>query len=328
MKILVRKRVFRIIVSIELIILVVLTVYIGSIYLRKPSVEALHKEDLLLSKVNGLKYFYEHRPNIVFSDHPSWLSYKATYTINGDGFNQQNTENFPVKKKSGTFRIMTLGDSFTFGAFVNTKDNYPSQLEDMLNKLSCTNIKKFEVINLGVPGYDIQYALERYKLRGVKYHPDLVLWLLKDDDIEEINELEIPKEETYKKRLTASGEYQKLMQSGIFYSDWGMASSDVISEYGLTDIQKLQRHFLDQFRSLYNGKLALLTFPFTKEENREFIKSFASSDERNYYFENLPNIYTLGEALPDKHANVKGNLDIAKHIYADLLKNNIINCHE
>ena len=38
------------------------------------------------------------------------------------------------------------------------------------------------MLNLGLYGYDIEYAVERFRVRGQKYDPDLIIWLIKDDD--------------------------------------------------------------------------------------------------------------------------------------------------
>ena len=116
---------------------------------------------------------------------------KAVYNINSDTFNERF--DYEINKDDKTFRIITLGDSFTFGYIVDTKNNWTELLEDKLNQLHCANFDKIEVINLGVVGYDIQYSVERFKLRGKKYNPDLVLWLLKGDDFQEIKEIVQPK---------------------------------------------------------------------------------------------------------------------------------------
>ena len=75
---------------------------------------------------------------------------------------------------------MTLGDSFTFGVYVNTEDNWTELLEDKLNSIKniCPNTDHFEVINLGVGGYDIEYAAKRYINRGKVYNPNIILLLL------------------------------------------------------------------------------------------------------------------------------------------------------
>ncbi len=130
-------------------------------------------------QVDGLKYYYEPYANSRPKFSSNFAKENATYTINEDALNER--KNYNLLKPQKTFRIITLGDSFTFGLYVDTKDNWTELLEDMLNKrMKCGNIDKFEVINLGIWGYDIQYSVERYKLRGKKYNPDLIIWLIVD----------------------------------------------------------------------------------------------------------------------------------------------------
>lgn len=52
---------------------------------------------------------------------------------------------------SGTYRILAVGDSQTFGNGLASTDTWPKQLEHVLNK---NNNTQFEVINSGLPGSD------------------------------------------------------------------------------------------------------------------------------------------------------------------------------
>jgi lysophospholipase L1-like esterase len=100
---------------------------------------------------------------------------QAKYTINKDTLNERY--DYSVKKQPGVFRIMTIGDSFTYGLYTNTDRNWTELLEDKLNAdLRCQKSRKVEVINLAVNGYDITYTVERFLKRGIKYNPDLVIW--------------------------------------------------------------------------------------------------------------------------------------------------------
>jgi len=93
-----------------------------------------------------LKYFYEYESDQKVQDSPEWLGYTVTYSYNKDSLNERY--NYSEEKGTGVFRVITLGDSFTFGLHVNTEENYPEQLEVILNnRLKCKNISKFEVIN-------------------------------------------------------------------------------------------------------------------------------------------------------------------------------------
>jgi len=90
------------------------------------------------------------------------------------------------------FNILCLGDSFTYGWGVETKDNYPRQLEKRLNNsdLSMT----FKVFNLAVPGSSSSQHLIYLKDILKKYKkPDLIIiltgandsWNLADSNIDE-----------------------------------------------------------------------------------------------------------------------------------------------
>lgn len=87
--------------------------------------------------------------------------------------------------------------------FVNTNENFSEKIEHHLNsKYKCGVINNFEVINLGVGGYDAEYVIERFIRRGIKYNPDLVIWLLNNWNLEKINEFE----EKIRKELISKGE--------------------------------------------------------------------------------------------------------------------------
>ena len=138
-----------------------------------------------------LKYFFEPASNKNLKYHTDWLKYDYVNTINSDSLNDRYDYN--IKKDNTIYRIITLGDSFTYGAYVNTPENYSEVLEDLLNtRLKCNRINKFEVINLGVGAYDIRYEVERFKKRGIKYTPDLVVWLLHGWNFQIVNEYYMP----------------------------------------------------------------------------------------------------------------------------------------
>ena len=63
----------------------------------------------------------------------------------------------------------------------------------MLNdKKICGPKIKFEVINMGVYGYNMEYIVERFIRRGIKYQPDFVVLLLNPGNLEKINEKMLP----------------------------------------------------------------------------------------------------------------------------------------
>ena len=83
------------------------------------------------------------------------------------------------KKASQTYRVLVVGDSFTFGHGISSNENtYPQKLEDYLKNALGKSKTKIEVFNLGVKGYspDQEYRLITTKL--VSYEPDLIIWTL------------------------------------------------------------------------------------------------------------------------------------------------------
>ena len=114
----------------------------------KINVSPINKNTVQTLPTKELKYFFDLKPNAVATFSADFLPQKITTKYNNDRLN--DTQNYSIDKDSHTFRIITLGDSYTYGLYINTKDNWTEILERKLNKNRlCKNINKFEVINLG-----------------------------------------------------------------------------------------------------------------------------------------------------------------------------------
>jgi lysophospholipase L1-like esterase len=72
-----------------------------------------------------------------------------------------------LAKTPGSFRILALGDSFTYGVGVENDATFCAVLEELDLRL--------EVINAGVNNYGTSQELLLLKERGLAYRPDLVL---------------------------------------------------------------------------------------------------------------------------------------------------------
>ena len=64
------------------------------------------------------------------------------------GFRERD---FETPKPPGTYRVMVLGDSFTWGTGLSVNERYTAVAEKLLN--STPSRWNFEVLNFGVPGY-------------------------------------------------------------------------------------------------------------------------------------------------------------------------------
>ncbi len=94
------------------------------------------------------------------------------YRINSQGFRGPETDK---EKAEGVFRILTLGDSVTFGMGVyDTERIYPALLEQTLNRKGDDRYR-YEVLNPSAPGYNTVQQLNYLKHLGLQYQPDLVL---------------------------------------------------------------------------------------------------------------------------------------------------------
>jgi len=292
------------------------------------SVNPIKKENLIFPPDAKLKYFYESKPNTEEKDQRGWLPYTATYTINSDSLNERF--DYSIEKQQNVFRIITLGDSFTFGHCVNTTDNWPEQLENSLNtKLKCKNIQKFEVINLGGAGYDIEYIVHRYKIRGMKYQPNLILWLESGTGFiryyEEMNQLAEMCE------ATKSADISQLeLNDGDPYNEyacWNLSESETMKKNdGIIGMNKLNVFWDNFYRSKGNTPFVYMLFSYIEDNHIAKAKKWTDNKLNTMLYTGIPNIYEKNGTLPDWHPNAKGHKIIANDVFQYLLKNNIIPC--
>jgi lysophospholipase L1-like esterase len=96
--------------------------------------------------------------------------YRGLYSYNRHGLRDDDCT---LLSAQGTFRILTVGDSFTFGQGVEHHATYTERLESLLNNRR--GGKRYEVLNAGVCGAntagELQYCLEK----GMRFAPDAIL---------------------------------------------------------------------------------------------------------------------------------------------------------
>lgn len=91
--------------------------------------------------------------------------------------------NFPVTKPPGQFRILMVGDSLTFGNFVDDDMTLPSRLEAHMAS-ACPQVPVL-VINAGVSGSTITTQVEMIE-RGMELDPDLIVLAFHENDLEDL----------------------------------------------------------------------------------------------------------------------------------------------
>ena len=92
-------------------------------------------------------------------------------TINSLGFRDER--DYAIDKPPGTFRIVVLGDSVTFGHGTRSDTTYPYLLEQRLR--AWRPDVDWQVWNLGVPGYATSQELAYLERVAERYAPDLVI---------------------------------------------------------------------------------------------------------------------------------------------------------
>lgn len=324
-----KRNIFLIVVIAQIVIISLLVLYI---YKKgtKLSLSFIKKNDIEIKPSGKIKYFWEPKASTMITkndnDFPQFAK-KFTITINSDTLNE--IKDYSIPKPPGVFRIITLGDSLTYGLYVNTKDNWTKLLEDKLNtQFDCKKYQKIEVINLGVFAYDPQYEVERYRTRGQKYNPDLVIWFLIENDFNEINEFMLPKVENYTAAALKSGEYEnKWKDLGIYFGPaWLKAKSDIINEFGSKGILDYNASMIKSLDNYFKGELLVVSPSQISPEYKKTIKNFVSKRPDSFYFNNLSYITTKDTVFPDYHPNQLGHKLISQDIFNYLIKNKLINC--
>lgn len=331
---------FLILVFIEsiMIILLGINIYKQGNILGATSINPIREYDINFNNKGGLKYFYEPKSNLKQIEKPDWLSHTVINTINSDALNERY--DYSIDRPKSVYRIITLGDSFTFGAHVKTENNWVELLENRLNqKPVCGDINKFEVINLGVPGYDIQYAVERYKQRGEKYNPDLILWFLKDDDFYDIAEetqpiIKLQREKAKKEWTYKEGGHKENLTD---LATWTNSATRAINKkYGKEKILSFQKKLLDDFLTTLHARVLIYSLnnknnthlPMTKEES-EIIQGLIRKNRNVFYTNQLLTQYdyTKDSFFPyDTHFNEVGHALLADELFHYLIQKNIVVC--
>lgn len=269
-----------------------------------------------------LKYYWEYKPNDLITDQPSWLKKKITYSINGDGLN--DTLDYATQSAENTFRIIALGDSFTFGHYVETNENWTEQLEKMFENQQPDCVSKVEVINLGMPGFDVQEIVHRYKRIGAKYEPDLVVWFESGSGFYRFNNLMQPKisecvEANAKNSPNGEAAFEEIQAC------WNEANEAVLKNTSDIDRgQILDSSLSDFFSHIDTSKVVFIYNEDVKDYGLNFIDGFRQKFPGfKAFFPDLM-LHQDEAHLLDGHPNSLGHSRIAREVFGLLSTNGFI----
>jgi lysophospholipase L1-like esterase len=109
---------------------------------------------------------------------------EVDYRIDADGLRGPETT---VEKPAGVKRVAVLGDSIAFGYWVREEDAFPRQLESMLR----AGGERVEVLDFGVPGYNLDQEIETLRAKALAFEPDAVVVAFCLNDLEGIFSYEL-----------------------------------------------------------------------------------------------------------------------------------------
>ena len=122
---------------------------------------------------------------------------EVEYRINALGLRGPETT---LEKPQGARRVAVLGDSIAFGYWVADEQGFARQLESLLHGVPGGG--RVEVLNFGVPGYNLEQEIETLRAKALAFAPDLVVVLFCLNDLEGLfsYELGLVQERTERRR--------------------------------------------------------------------------------------------------------------------------------
>ncbi|MEJ2671460.1 MAG: GDSL-type esterase/lipase family protein [Deltaproteobacteria bacterium] len=93
-----------------------------------------------------------------------------TFTYSNNSLGWRGSREYPIAKQT-RYRLLFLGDSFTYGTGVDDDQTFAAQVEKILT----ADRVSVEVMNAGDPGKGTDYALKLFDTVGRKFHSDLTI---------------------------------------------------------------------------------------------------------------------------------------------------------
>jgi hypothetical protein len=288
-------------------------------------ISKIEKNSIISQMKDDLKFYFELEPNKIQQDTTEWLEQTIIYNYNSDGLHDRF--DYEITKPSNTYRVITLGDSFTYGQFVNTKDNWTEKLEDELNSNDklCPG-QKYEVINLGMPGFDIEYIVKRYLEIGTKYDPDLIIWFESNTGFDRFNELSMPLINQCESQISSTSE----VKNQRYYECWKQAEENLKSEFNEDLLRTMLSKNLENLIASANGSSKLIYYTLRSEElSKNDVKTleiWKMMFPEIIFASTVPKLESKTDLHPDNHPNVQGHKKITSSIFLHLKEQSLINC--
>lgn len=146
---------------------------IGEIVLRLIPPDPQVLLDIVTETSDARRYILKPNSRTTFRGFYDPMPQPISWQVNEDGIRS----NGPIENKGERFRILTYGDSETFGWSVQFKDTWQRRMEAIDDRM--------QVLNLGVPGYNIENVADHMELTAPPLEPDLIIYLFHKNDFYE-----------------------------------------------------------------------------------------------------------------------------------------------
>ncbi len=227
---------------------------------------------------NPLMYRRSKDPEIMYEFVPN--SRRRHIQINSDGFRgREYTWKVPEKIE----RIIVLGDSETFGALLKDEETLPGALEKKLNGLQ--GEKTYEVLNLGLPGYNTRQQFRILQTKAIQYNPSIViLYYVFNDPI-------IGDQTIFLGNARFSWSYLST------FATWAIKQQQ--SKSGTLDLYKQSKNIIEFYQALYSSEyfescknIIREMADYLKKRNISFIlliapEIYGYNDFSNYPYKNI-----------------------------------------
>ncbi len=242
----------------------------------------------------GPMLFYHMTPNTRYVN-----VFHATFTTNDVGFRAVPTS----PKPDGVKRIVVVGDSWTFGQGVEADETFTSQLEKLLTRKG----GKWQVYNLGMPGWNTANQLAALRTLFSRVKPDVVVFCPTSNDIDDSYEV-------WNGRLLPRGfaSTAGFRRSYGYESRWIQVFRDLQREVDSLKGRGIPSliYFLAEWHGLapYYARLASLHVPYTVVPTEYLRRQYRLSSELD----------------PGQHATPEGHRLIAAYLHNALLEQRIV----
>ena len=234
-------------------------------------------------------------------------------------------------KPPGKFRILFLGDSFTYGTGAEENETFVHLVEQI-------GVSRVDAINGGAPGSSTADEFRFLSLEGYKYSPDLIVLCFFQNDVDDNFQEAL---NTHRQQQSppgislvykALGKINVLLDQGLYgrsalYSAVKYLKKNYLESYrvSLNEFQITRKH-LEEMREFAGRKkipLAMVYIPRREELRKSKEEHLAGAFLEQYAKENqipLLNLWkvfrersdALGLYFPlDTHVNAKGHLIVA-----------------